>query len=80
MVTNSKIEWTDPTWDPVTGCTQVSPGCKNCYAARMAKRLHAMGQTRYKNGFKVALHEELVEKALSWTKPRLIFADSMSDE
>lgn len=49
----SRIEWTDATWNPVTGCTKISPGCKNCYAHRMARRLHAMGQVRYRNNFAV---------------------------
>jgi protein gp37 len=57
---NTKIEWTETTWNPVTGCTKISPGCMNCYAERMANRLHLMGSERYKNGFKVALHDEAI--------------------
>jgi protein gp37 len=79
MATNSAIEWTESTWNPVTGCTKISPGCKHCYAERMAKRLHAMGQPNYANGFRVAMHEHAVELPLSWKKPRTIFVNSMSD-
>ena len=79
MVSKSHIEWTDSTWNPVTGCDKVSPGCKHCYAERMAKRLHAMGQHRYRNNFKLTLHEDLIEAPLSWKKPRVIFVNSMSD-
>lgn len=75
----SSIEWTDMTWNPVTGCTKVSPGCLNCYAERMAYRLKAMGAHRYRNGFDVTLHEDALETPLSWTKPRLVFVNSMSD-
>ena len=79
MATNSKIEWTEMTWNPVTGCTKVSQGCKNCYAERMAKRLHAMGNDRYRNGFRVTLHHDLVELPYRWREPRLVFVNSMSD-
>jgi len=79
MAQNSKIEWTDTTWNPVTGCTKVSPGCKHCYADRMAKRLKAMGQYRYRNGFEITLQEDLVQLPLSWKKSRCIFVNSMSD-
>ena len=79
MAQNSHIEWTDSTWNPVTGCDKVSPGCKHCYAERMAKRLHVMGQQRYRNNFKLTLHEDLIEAPLSWKKPRVIFVNSMSD-
>lgn len=79
MSSFSKIEWTDSTWNPVTGCTKISAGCANCYAFRMAKRLKAMCNPRYKNGFKVTLHEDLVEVPFTWKKPRLIFVNSMSD-
>lgn len=79
MATKSSIEWTDTTWNPVTGCSKVSPGCKHCYAERMAKRLQAMGQARYKNGFDVTLHDDLVEQPITWRKPRVIFVNSMSD-
>jgi protein gp37 len=75
----SSIEWTDATWNPVTGCTKISEGCRNCYAERMAKRLYGMGNARYRNGFKVTLHEDLIKRPLSWRKPKLIFVNSMSD-
>ena len=79
MATNSSIEWTDSTWNPATGCTKISPGCKNCYAERMAKRLKAMGQPNYSNGFELALHQHVLELPLRWKKPRTIFVNSMSD-
>jgi protein gp37 len=79
MPTQTKIEWTDTTWNPVTGCTKMSSGCKYCYAERMAKRLEAMGQKRYRNGFDVTLHHDLIEQPLKWIKPRMIFVNSMSD-
>lgn len=79
MAANSKIEWTESTWNPVTGCTKISSGCKNCYAERMALRLKAMGQPNYKNGFKLTLHEDALEIPLHWKKPRMIFVNSMSD-
>jgi len=75
----SKIEWTESTWNPVTGCTKISSGCKNCYAERMAKRLKMMGQPNYANGFQVTLHEHVLEYPLGWRKPRTIFVNSMSD-
>ena len=79
MASNSSIEWTESTWNPVTGCTKISLGCKNCYAERMAKRLCAMGQPNYKNGFKVQTHEHVLELPLRWKKPQTIFVNSMSD-
>lgn len=79
MAQNTKIEWTEHTWNPVTGCTPISEGCRNCYAARMAKRLQAMGVKRYANGFKLTIHPDLIETPLSWKKPRQIFVNSMSD-
>ena len=79
MNTKSKIEWTESTWNPITGCTKASPGCKNCYAERMSKRLQAMGKTAYKNGFQVTVHEELFNYPLLIKKPSLIFVNSMSD-
>lgn len=79
MAQSSKIEWTEATWNPVTGCTKVSPGCKFCYADRMAKRLQAMGQQRYRNGFRLTLQEDLIEAPLRWKRPRVIFVNSMSD-
>jgi protein gp37 len=75
----SKIEWTESTWNPVTGCTKISPGCKNCYAERMAIRLKMMGQANYSKGFQVALHEHVLEYPLRWKKPQTIFVNSMSD-
>ncbi len=79
MASNSGIEWTDATWNPVTGCTKISPGCKHCYAERMAKRLHGMGQSNYANGFRLTLQPQMLEHPLSWRKPRQIFVNSMSD-
>lgn len=79
MATVSTIEWTEMTWNPVTGCLKVSQGCKHCYAERMAKRLRAMGAARYRNGFEPTLHEDLVELPKRWKKPRIIFVNSMSD-
>ena len=79
MAANSHIEWTEATWNPVTGCTKVSAGCKNCYAERLALRLQAMGNGRYRNGFKVTLHEDLIDLPKRWREPRLIFVNSMSD-
>ncbi len=79
MAGNSKIEWTESTWNPVTGCDKVSQGCKHCYAETMAKRLYAMRNPRYRNGFSVTLHEDLIELPLRWKKPRTIFVNSMSD-
>ena len=76
---NTHIEWTQSTWNPVTGCSKVSAGCKHCYAERMEKRLQAMGTDRYKYGFEVTLHHDLVEAPKSWKTPRLIFVNSMSD-
>lgn len=75
----SAIEWTGSTWNPVTGCTKISPGCKHCYAERMAKRLQAMGQPNYATGFELALHPRSLELPLSWKKPQTIFVNSMSD-
>jgi protein gp37 len=75
----SKIEWTEATWNPLTGCTKISPGCKNCYAERMAKRLQAMGVEKYREGFKLSIHEEILEEPLAWNKPQYIFVNSMSD-
>jgi protein gp37 len=76
---DSKIEWTNATWNPVTGCNKVSPGCKNCYAERMAHRLQAMGQRNYANGFQLTLQPHMLEHPLRWKQPRLIFVNSMSD-
>src|SRR5205823_6015112 len=79
MAANSTIEWTEATWNPVTGCTKVSAGCKNCYAERLAKRLQAMGSRRYRRGFRLTLHEDAVELPRSWRDGRMIFVNSMSD-
>ena len=79
MAANSSIEWTEATWNPVTGCTKVSAGCKNCYAERLALRLQAMGNARYRDGFKVTLHEDVVDLPKRWREARLIFVNSMSD-
>jgi protein gp37 len=79
MAAASKIEWTEMTWNPVTGCTKVSAGCKNCYAERMAKRLQAMGVRRYHDAFRLTLHEDLIELPLRWRQSRLVFVNSMSD-
>jgi protein gp37 len=79
MAQQSDIEWTDATWNPVTGCTKISPGCKHCYAQRMANRLHAMGNARYRNNFAPTLHEDLLSAPLAWRRPRRIFVNSMSD-
>ncbi len=75
----SGIEWTESTWNPLTGCTKISPGCKHCYAERMAKRLKAMGQPNYVNGFKLTMHEHVLEKPLEWKTPQVVFVNSMSD-
>ena len=75
----STIEWTESTWNPVTGCTKISPGCLHCYAERMARRLQGMGQPNYRAGFKVAMHEHALEVPLKWKKPQMVFVNSMSD-
>ncbi len=79
MAQASTIEWTEATWNPVTGCTKISPGCKFCYAERMAHRLQAMGQLRYKNAFRLTLQPDALQIPLRWRKPRVIFVNSMSD-
>lgn len=75
----SAIEWTTTTWNPTTGCDKISPGCTHCYAERLAKRLKAMGNPKYANGFEVTLHESALELPLTWKKPQTIFVNSMSD-
>lgn len=75
----TKIEWTNESWNPVTGCAKVSPGCKNCYAEKMAKRLKAMGQPNYRNGFAVTLQAQELGAPETWRKPRKVFVNSMSD-
>jgi len=79
MSNQSSIEWTDVTWNSVTGCSKVSPGCKNCYAERLALRLKAMGNPRYKNEFEVTLHSDQLTLPLRWRRPKKIFVNSMSD-
>ena len=79
MATLSKIEWTETTWNPVTGCTKISYGCKHCYAERMSKRLQAMGMEKYRRGFEVVVHESVLQEPLKWKNPSLVFVNSMSD-
>jgi protein gp37 len=79
MGEHSAIEWTESTWNPVTGCTKISPGCAHCYAERMTRRLKAMGQPNYRNGFRVTIHPHTIDLPLSWRKPQMIFVNSMSD-
>lgn len=79
MAINSSIEWTESSWNPVTGCTKISAGCAHCYAERMAKRLHAMGQPNYRNGFEVTCHPDVLGMPLKWKKSQIIFVNSMSD-
>jgi protein gp37 len=75
----STIEWTESTWNPVTGCDDASPGCENCYARRMAHRLQAMGAYNYRNGFQVTLQPQMLGRPLTWRKPQRVFVNSMSD-
>jgi protein gp37 len=79
MGANSSIEWTESTWNPVTGCSKVSEGCRHCYAERMARRLQAMGQPNYSNGFEVTLHPRMLPLPMKWKQPQIIFVNSMSD-
>jgi protein gp37 len=79
MASNSHIEWTDATWNPVTGCTKISPGCKHCYAERLSHRLQLMGQANYRNGFKLTLQPQMLDLPLRWKTPKRIFVNSMSD-
>ena len=76
---DTNIEWTDKVWNPVTGCTQISAGCKNCYAEKMSKRLKGMGQKKYQNGFGVTCHFDALDEPLKWKKPKRIFVCSMGD-
>lgn len=78
-MSKSKIEWTESSWNPLTGCTKISPGCKNCYAERMAKRLQAMGQKNYVNGFDLTLHPHALDLPLKWKTSQTVFVNSMSD-
>lgn len=75
----SKIEWTESTWNPITGCTKITAGCKFCYAEVMTRRLQAMGQEKYKNGFDITLHPDTLQEPYNWKKPKMIFVNSMSD-
>lgn len=75
----SSIEWTEASWNPVTGCSKISPGCRNCYAERMARRLQGAGHPHYKAGFRVSTHDDALTIPLRWKKPRMIFVNSMSD-
>jgi protein gp37 len=79
MANKSSIEWTESTWNPVTGCSKISPGCKNCYAERMAKRLQRIGVERYKDAFELTMHPDVLDTPLSWKTPKVIFVNSMSD-
>src|SRR5438045_1755275 len=79
MATDSHIEWTDTTWNPVTGCTKISQGCKFCYAERLALRLQVMGLDRYRNGFEITLQEQALSEPAGWKRPRKVFVNSMSD-
>ena len=78
-MSQSSIEWTEMTWNPTTGCTKISAGCKYCYAEIMSKRLFAMGVDKYKNGFEVAMHENALNVPYSWKGFKLVFVNSMSD-
>jgi protein gp37 len=79
MADHSKIEWTEATWNPVTGCSKLSAGCKNCYAERLARRMKAMGAARYQNAFEVTVHPDALNAPALWHKPRMVFVNSMSD-
>ena len=79
MSAGTGIEWTEATWNPVTGCNKVSPGCKNCYAERLSMRLQKMRSPKYARGFEVALHPKSLKDPMKWKKPRLVFVNSMSD-
>src|SRR4051794_8204290 len=79
MGQSSSIEWTEATWNPITGCTKISPGCKHCYAERMSLRLQAMGQRNYVNGFDLTLHSASLSIPFRWKRPQTIFVNSMSD-
>jgi protein gp37 len=79
MANGSFIEWTESTWNPVTGCTKISLGCQNCYAERMSRRLQGMGNPRYRNGFEVTLHRDALALPGAWRKPQMVFVNSMGD-
>jgi len=78
-MSKSKIEWTETTWNPVTGCDKISTGCKYCYAESFAKRLKSMGVEKYRNGFQLTLHPDVLGEPSGWKKPRVVFVNSMSD-
>ncbi len=78
-MSKSTIEWTEATWNPLTGCTKISPGCKNCYAERLAMRLQAMGQPNYRHGFDLTLHKQALELPMQWSRSQMVFVNSMSD-
>ena len=78
-MSTTKIEWTESTWNPITGCTKITSGCKFCYAEVMARRLKAMGQEKYRNGFELTLHPQTLQEPYSWKKSKMIFVNSMSD-
>ncbi len=79
MAEISKIEWTDASWNPVTGCTKISIGCKHCYAERLSIRLKTMGNANYQSGFILSFHQHMLHIPLRWKKPRMVFVNSMSD-
>jgi protein gp37 len=79
MADQSTIEWTDATWNPVTGCTKISPGCDNCYAERFSERFRGVDGHPFETGFDLTLRPERIEQPLSWKRPRMIFVNSMSD-
>ncbi len=78
-MSKSKIEWTEITWNPTTGCNKVSAGCKNCYAEAFAGRLKAMGSNKYRNGFELTLHHDVLDEPKKYRTPKIIFVNSMSD-
>src|SRR5712675_1185660 len=79
MAENSRIEWTDTTWNPVTGCTKISSGCNNCYAARFSERFRGVAGHPFETGFDLTLRPERLSQPLDWKRPRMIFVNSMSD-
>lgn len=78
-MSQSSIEWTEMTWNPTTGCDKISAGCKYCYAEVMARRLQAMGNEKYKDGFQLRLHDDAIDIPYTWNKPKIVFVNSMSD-
>ena len=78
-MSNSKIEWTEKSWNPTTGCTKISSVCLNCYAETLSNRLKITGVQKYKNGFNLTLHTNEIKRPLKWKKPSLVFVNSMSD-